>query len=159
MPGGVKLNHRQEQAIAYLLSERTIEAAAEKVGISERTLYAWLREPVFQTEYRAARQTVLERTVARLLALSGKATDVLERNLDCGKPTAEIRAAMAILRNAVDGVEQLDLVTELANLKAAIEEAKHGERGVSAGSGEVESNAARADSDGRFLVDASPLAS
>ena len=45
---------KQEQAIAALLTETTIEAAATVCGVSLRTLKRWLADDGFQREYRAA---------------------------------------------------------------------------------------------------------
>jgi hypothetical protein len=161
MPGGPKIGQRREQAIAALLSEKSVAEAAAKVGVNYRTLQGWLySDREFQAAFRAARQEILTQTVSRLLALTGEAVEALARNLGPDVPApSQIKAALAVLRQAVAGAEQLDLVTELADLKAAIREAKHGERGASAGSAEAESNAARADGDGSFLVDESSLAS
>jgi hypothetical protein len=126
MAGGARLDERQEQAVAALLTEPTHEAAAAKAGVSPRTLRYWLAQPEFAAAYRAARQAVLEQTVARLLAATGKAVQALERNLTCGKPQAEIRAAVAVLGQAARGVEVLDLAGQLEDLQRQLEGVQRG---------------------------------
>ena len=54
----------REQALAALLTEKTVEDAAAKAGIAYRTLKLWLTRPDFQADYRAARAEILDRTVA-----------------------------------------------------------------------------------------------
>lgn len=114
---GAKLDRKQEQAIAALLSQPTVEAAANAAGISEKTLKNWLALPEFQAAYRAARQDILDRTVVRLLAASGKAIDTLEANLCAPRPGDQIRAAQTILSHATAGVELLDLAERVKALE------------------------------------------
>ena len=46
-----------------------------------------------------------------------KAVTALERNLACGIPTAEIRAAVAVLEQAAKGAEILDFARRLESLE------------------------------------------
>jgi hypothetical protein len=116
--------HRREAALAALLTEKTLAEAAAKAGIAERTLKNWLRQPEFQAEYAARRQGVLERTVGQLLQLSGEAVDALRRNLTCGKPAAEVKAADLVLSHAARGHDALDVAAQLAELKAILAEVR-----------------------------------
>jgi hypothetical protein len=119
---GEKLTRKQDAAIAALLVEPTVEGAAAAAGLAGNTLKSWLRKPSFQAAYAKARQQVLERAVARLLALLTRAADTLERNLTCGKPSAENRAAGLIFAQAIRGVETLDLVRRIAELEIRLSE-------------------------------------
>src|SRR5262245_20799751 len=142
MAGGTKLNHRQEAAVAALLSEKTLAEAALNVGVSERTLGNWLKDPAFQALYAQARLGVLERTTARLLAAQGKAVEALERNVACGQPAPENRAAELLLTHGRAGVEQLDLARQLAELRREIEEMRrHGHGHTAAGDHPAEGEA------------------
>ena len=49
---GEKLSRKQEQAIAALLEQPTIDAAAQVVGVSERTIRNWLKVCKFQVAHR-----------------------------------------------------------------------------------------------------------
>jgi hypothetical protein len=60
------LGHKQEEAIAALLSQRNIEETAKAAGISNRTMLRWLQLPEFQTAYREARRAAYSQAVARL---------------------------------------------------------------------------------------------
>src|SRR5262249_22587519 len=92
------------------------------------TLRRWLNLPDFRAHYAEARTGVLERTVARLLAATGKAVEALERNLEADRPADEVRAARAILAHATKGVEVLDLAEQVAELRRQVQEIQHGDR-------------------------------
>jgi hypothetical protein len=116
--GDKKLSHRQERAVAGLLSTRTIAEAAAAAGVSSRTLERWLSESnEFVAEYRAARRRVVEAAVSQLQNATGEAVDCLTRNLHCGMPSTEVRAASVILDHALKAVELYELETRLAALE------------------------------------------
>src|SRR4051812_36032813 len=100
---GSKRPHKEEAALAALLSEPTIEAAATKAGISESTLLRWMAEPAFKATYRDARRQVVELAVTGLQQATSEAVTALRRNMTCGLPPAEIAAAKAVLDFAVKG--------------------------------------------------------
>jgi hypothetical protein len=123
---GDKLSRKFEQAIAALLDLPTVTEAAAAVGVDESTLRAWLRDPAFAAAYADARREILSRTVARLLAVTGKAVEALERNLTAERPADQLRAAALVLEYAVRGVEVLDLTEQVEELKRQVEERQHG---------------------------------
>jgi hypothetical protein len=116
---GDKLSRKQEQTISALLEQPSVEAAAQVVGVSGRTLKRWLACPDFAAAYAAARRAVLEQSVVRLVAVTGEAVAALAANLDAEKPSDQIRAACSILECAHKGVEVLDLEARLSALEAA----------------------------------------
>jgi transposase-like protein len=118
---GGKRPRQAEAAIAALLTEPTVEAAARRVGVNESTLLRWLKEPEFGTEYRAARRLVVESAIGRLQQAATQAVDALARNLSCGIPAVEVGAAKAVLDQAIRGVELLDLAERVAVLEQAAE--------------------------------------
>jgi hypothetical protein len=75
---------QQEAAIAALLSQPTLDAAATAADVAPRTLKGWLRLPAFAAACAAARRQILEGSVALLLAATRRAVETLERNLDAG---------------------------------------------------------------------------
>lgn len=119
MSDSEKLTRRQEAGIGFLLSELTQEQAAARTGVSTATLRRWLSNPVFVRAYRAARRQLLEAALGQLQQTCSEAVETLKRNLRCGKPAVEIRAAATILEQAVKGVELTDLVEEVEELKQA----------------------------------------
>jgi hypothetical protein len=122
MPGGQKRGRKHEEAVAALLVESTLEAAARKSGVSERTLRNWLKDPDFVRAYRDARWQIVEAAVARLQQAAAEAVDALKRNLSCSQPGPEIRAALGILDHSQRGIELNDLAERVEALEAQARE-------------------------------------
>jgi hypothetical protein len=100
---GEKLSRKQEGAIAALLSETTVSAAAERAGVSEVTLWRWLKLPGFMADYRAARRQVVEKAVAQLQQSAWAASTTLMRLLAAPSDSVRLRAAVATLEQANKG--------------------------------------------------------
>jgi hypothetical protein len=130
MGHGEKRTRKQELAIAALLVEATVEAAAAKAGVCYRTLKGWLADLDFRAAYREARRAVVEGAVGRLQHATGKAVETLTRNLDCGNAAAENRAAVAILELALKGVELQDVLARLDELERRLPRPAAGKRGA-----------------------------
>jgi hypothetical protein len=114
---GSRLTRKQELAIAALLTEPTIACAAATAGVSVRSLKTWVQLPAFDAEYRKARRAILERTVNGIVRATARALATLERNMHCGKPSTEVRAALGVLDQAREGVTLFDLAAELQALQ------------------------------------------
>jgi len=115
---GAKFDHKKEQAIAALLSHRSVEEAARAIDISPNTLLRWTKEPEFEAAYREARRTVFWQSIARLQQASGAAvTTLLKVMLDSNVPAAtRVRAVEIVLERAAKAMEIEDIearVTEL----------------------------------------------
>src|SRR5262249_41440200 len=106
---GQKLTRKQEALIAALLTEPTHAAAAKKAGVSEATLYRWLRLPEFRSAYRQARRELVEAAVGRIQAATGQAVDTLLAMANQGgKSGARVRASIALLDYAFRGLTDAD---------------------------------------------------
>ena len=121
------LTPKQEAAVAALLAVG-VDEAARRVGVSPVTIWRWQQDPVFREHYRTVRRQALEQATGRLQRLAGDAVEALERNLTCGVPSAEIRAAQAILEQAAKGVELIELEARIAELEQ-VAETEQGARG------------------------------
>jgi hypothetical protein len=115
------LTPKQYKVIVALLSEDTLEEAAETGGVSPATLRRWLKQPAFQAEYRAERRRFMERAVGALQAACTAAVEALVRNLNCGVASVEVRAASAILDRALKGVELYDIIERIEALEEVME--------------------------------------
>jgi hypothetical protein len=109
MPGHGTKAHKAELAVAALLTERSVEAAALKAGISHGTLKNWMKKPRFRTALARARREVLAGTVAKILGASGAAVDTLLVNLTCGEPAIENTAAKALVDFSLKGLDWCDM--------------------------------------------------
>ena len=105
----------REQAILVLLSERTIERAAERANVGVRTLRRWLTEdPEFQADYAAARKAAFEASMSRMQALTSRAVNTLEDLLEAkDHPTVRLGAARTLVEM---GMHQHDAETNVRKL-------------------------------------------
>jgi hypothetical protein len=119
---GAKFSRKMEQAVAAMLSCRTVEEAARMAGIGTNTLRRWIRRPEFEAAYREARATLLSQAVARLQGASGAAaTTVLKIMLSPDAPAgARLRAAEIVLEQATKASSMEDLEVRLANLERKV---------------------------------------
>lgn len=116
------LTAKQHKALSALLTEPTIKAAAEKVGIGERTLHAWLKEDAaFAEAYRAARRDAVGQAIARLQQASAAAVAVLcQLMADRTKPASvRLAAASKVLDLSIRAVELEDITQRLEALEHA----------------------------------------
>lgn len=121
---GEKRSRRREQAISALLTHPTIVEAAQAAGVSEKTIRNWLKDAAFLRDFRATRSRVVEHAIAQLQTATSRAVETLERNLTCGTPGAEIRAAATILERSVAAVELWDLAERLEQLEQTLAKEK-----------------------------------
>jgi hypothetical protein len=108
---GQKFTRKHEALIAALLTEPTYAAAAAKAGISEGTLYGWLRRPDFRAAYRRARRELVEAAVGRIQASCGEAVNALLAVVRSARRDGDrVRAAVALLDHANRGLADADLL-------------------------------------------------
>jgi hypothetical protein len=119
------LTPKQHKALAALLSEPTVTAAAAKIGVGERTLHTWLHEPAFVEAYTAMRHEAVQQAVGRLQHATGIAVDALIDVLDTEYTPApaavRVSAAKVIIEYAIrwrelDVIEQRLSALEQARL-------------------------------------------
>jgi len=118
---------RQERAIVALLSEPSIEAAAKTSDVSDVTIWRWMKQPDFRAKLRDARRAVVEGAIGRLQQAATEAVTTLQRNLTCGTPAVEVRAATAILDQAIKAVELFDVVERVEQLEARLADRAEGQ--------------------------------
>jgi hypothetical protein len=127
---GSKFGRRKEQAIASLLTNRSMEDAAKAAGISSTTLKRWLQLPEFKAAYLEARREVVRQANARIQQCSGAAASVLVRLMADPATPASVRArtALAILECANQSLELEDIEGRIARLEES-EERERPDRG------------------------------
>lgn len=72
------LTAKQARSIGYILTSKTLGDAAKGTGVSERTLYTWLKIPEYRTALREAEKQTVENATRRLIAGQNAALDTLE---------------------------------------------------------------------------------
>ena len=79
------LRGKQQAALEVLSSGKSVAEAARTVGISRTSIHRWIRQdPVFQEAYQQWKQAVTEASRTRMLTLSEKAADAVEKALEAG---------------------------------------------------------------------------
>jgi hypothetical protein len=104
---GAKLVRKKEAAILALMTQGTIEKAAEAARIGVRTLYRWLRMPEFREALHQAKHEAFSQATTRLQQNSvGMATVLLRLALDPDTPpSVRVHAADRALTHARKGTE------------------------------------------------------
>jgi hypothetical protein len=118
---------RQERAIVALLSKPWIGAAAKTADVSHVTLWRWMKRPDFRARLRNARRAVVEGAIGRLQQAATEAVSTLQRNMTCGTPAVEVRAATAILDQAIRAVKLFDVVERVEQLEARLADRAEGQ--------------------------------
>jgi hypothetical protein len=118
---GDKLARKQQDAIAALLTQPSLAKAAEAAGVAEATLNRWLRVPGFALAYRQAREDALAQTLSLLHKATSGAVATLMRNMKCGTPAVEVRAAIGILDQTMKAREALEVEARLTDIEKSLE--------------------------------------
>jgi hypothetical protein len=91
----VRLAADQRKALESLLGGKSISETARAARVSRNTIYFWLRKDAnFQAAYNQWRDQLQQSCQSRLLTLTEKAADALEKALERG----DARAALALLK-------------------------------------------------------------
>ena len=118
---GSKMKRKLEAAVAALLTQPNVDAAARSIGISVATLMRWQKLPEFKKAFREARRAVFGQTTARLQQGSPAAATVLMKTmLDPSTPASvKVRAAECIINYTHKAIEIEDIDARVAALEAA----------------------------------------
>lgn len=74
----MSVNVSQERAIAALITNSTIKAAATECGIAEKTLHAWLKDEDFAKELKEAQEGITRQAIGRMLLSISRSIETLE---------------------------------------------------------------------------------
>lgn len=119
MANSGELTPRQERAIAALLVESDIKAAAHSARVGYRTLREWLDNPVFVGELRKAQRTALDAAIRTLSGASGDAVRalVLAMTDEYTDSPARARAANMLLQRLPQLAQFVDLEERVSALE------------------------------------------
>jgi transposase-like protein len=127
---GTKFARKKEEAVAALLSHRTLEEAARAVGVAPNTLLRWQQDPEFDAAFRKARRAAYGQCTARLHQASGAAVSaVLKIMVDPSAPAStRLRAADIVLEHTAKAIEIEDVEARVSALEASIAAERGGGR-------------------------------
>ena len=120
-----ELTRRQEAALIALIEGEPLGSVAKKAKISVRSLHRWLHhDDLFIRRYRELRSGIVEQGIARIQSLLDQAVDCLQRNLTSGNRPSEVRTAVSIIRQSLEGVDVLDHDTRIRAIEARFDKGK-----------------------------------
>jgi hypothetical protein len=108
----------KEKALNALLISPSIRDASRTSGLSEETIYRYLKDAEFKTEYTAARRRIFEQNIFKMQSLHNEAIETLQKNLYCENPSVEVRAAQIIVEANRKDFETFDILERLEALEA-----------------------------------------
>lgn len=115
------LTAKQSRAIGYLLTCRTAGDAAKKSGVTERTVFAWMKLDNFRAALRDASRETIDNASRRLMQGQGEALDALSALIAKGRNESVRRAAAVDWLNITLKYQDLNDIDErLTALEAAI---------------------------------------
>ncbi|MHB0999629.1 MAG: hypothetical protein ACYC27_10305 [Armatimonadota bacterium] len=122
MSGNERLTPKQEKAIGALITERTILAAAEKIGVSEATIHRWLKDPTFAEAYRKASRHVADTAITRVQSGCTEAVDTLREIMQDKNAPASVRVSSAkiFMDIAINATEMRLLEDRIRMLEEAV---------------------------------------
>ncbi|PKM82563.1 MAG: hypothetical protein CVU89_03420 [Firmicutes bacterium HGW-Firmicutes-14] len=117
------LTKEQIKAIVALINNRTIREASQESGVSEASLYRWLKQEDFRESYRKARSELIGQAVTLLQKGCTEAYKTLEAiHKDKESPaTARVTAARTVLETAFKTYEQDEIIQRLERLERYLE--------------------------------------
>ena len=121
---GSEFGRKKEEAIAALLTHRSVEEAARAAGITPNTLVRWLKVPEFNDANRLARRMAFGQAIGRLQQASSAAvTTLLKLTVDPNAPAAvRARSSYYILNLAKQAIEVEDIDARVSMLERAAAE-------------------------------------
>ena len=124
------LTPKEETTIQALLSHATLKQAAAAAGISDATLWRWLRKDHFRKAYLEARRSVVQQSFSRFQQLAADAPAVVYDIMNNGKEsgTTRIAAAKMIVDNARKGIELEDHGERLAEVETLLRDLQEAEK-------------------------------
>ncbi len=107
----------QEKVLIALINTSSIREAALESGIGEATIYRYLKDKDFITEYRNARRQTVESVIAQMQNAAGLAVETLKNNLHCENPAVAVRASQILLDFTFKGLETTDILERLEKIE------------------------------------------
>jgi len=116
------LTPKQEAAIFALLEAGTIESAAQSVGVSRTSLWAWMKIEPFQARLTDARAELFREGMNALKGSMSKAASVLVKLMDSRSENVRRLAASAVLGLGLKANETVEIEERLSRLERIAEE-------------------------------------
>jgi hypothetical protein len=119
--GDGQLGTKQQAAIIALLNEPTLEKAAARAKVGQRTLVRWMSDPVFKKVFLTARRDAFSQAIGLTQRFAPVAVNTLVKVMadDTCPHHARVSAATALLKFGREGLELDDLAMRVDALEQA----------------------------------------
>ncbi len=107
----------KEKVLIALIETSSIREAAKASGIGEATIYRYLQDKEFLSEYRNARRQTVESAIAQMQGAASEAVERLRELQYCENPAVAARCAQIIFENAIKGMETTDILARLEKIE------------------------------------------
>jgi AcrR family transcriptional regulator len=107
----------KEKVLIALVETPSIREAAKTSGIGEATIYRYLQDKEFVSDYREARRQTVESAISRMQNAAGDAVERLKELQYCENPAVAARCAQIIYENSVKGMEITDILERLEKIE------------------------------------------
>jgi AcrR family transcriptional regulator len=107
----------KEKVLIALIETSSIRDAAKSSGISEATIYNYLKDKEFLSDYRNARRLTVESAIAAMQNAASGAVERLKELQYCENPAVAARCAQIIFENSVKGLETTDILERLEKIE------------------------------------------
>jgi len=118
------LSARQLLALPIIAGESSIEGAAEKIGVTRKTIYEWLKQDFFKRALEEARKEYVESGFRTLRLAAKQAADKIIKHLDCVDEKVSLRAAEDVIEFAKEFISLEDDERRIKDLEERIEQAQ-----------------------------------
>jgi hypothetical protein len=118
------LSARQHLALPVIAAEPTIEGAAEKIGVSRKTIYKWLKQEPFKRALEEARKEYVESGFRTMRLAAKRAADKIVKHVDSTDEKVSLRAAEDIIEFAKKFISLEDHERRIKELEERLEQAQ-----------------------------------
>jgi transposase len=119
-----KLSARQRLALLIIAGEPTIEGAAEKIGVTRKTVYEWLKQEPFKRALEEARKEYVESGFRTMRLAAKRAAEKIVQHLDCTDEKVSLRAAEDVIEFAKEFISLEDHERRIKELEDRLERAQ-----------------------------------
>jgi hypothetical protein len=122
----VKLSGAQNKAVLAMLSGSNFLEASQTAGVSQSTMWRWMREPDFKQALRDGRLELMEGAIGRIQQACSEAVEVLRSVMNNQESpcSSRVTAAKCVIEMALKAVELQDLEQRIIALEKAESERK-----------------------------------
>jgi hypothetical protein len=118
------LSARQRLALPVIAREPTIDGAADKIGVTRKTVYEWLKQDSFKRALEEARKEYVESGFRTMRLAAKRAAEKIVQHLDCTDEKVSLRAAEDVIEFAKEFISLEDHERRIRELEERLEQAQ-----------------------------------